>query len=234
MKGCHTWPDLSLEEAELEHALRQLREFSLAEALRCIYRQYAGCHGKPRWGDKTPLYQLHMRAIAGHFPEARFIHIIRDGRDVALSGKNLWFGPGPDLEAQARNWKERILETRRQAKAVPYYMEVRYEDLILKPESVLREICAFIAVDYDPSMLDYHRHAEERLAELGDRRDRDGSLRVRSQQRRAIHRRTARAPDASRVFRWKREMTAEECASFERVAGDMLRTLGYELAGTSE
>ncbi len=54
-------------------------------AVRAFFEAYAGEQGKPRWGDKTPAYMLAIQRIGRTLPESRFIHLIRDGRDVALS-----------------------------------------------------------------------------------------------------------------------------------------------------
>jgi len=61
--------------------LQKITPFHVDAAIRCFYRLYAAQLGKERWGDKTPSYGRHMRAIEQVLPEACFIHIIRDGRD---------------------------------------------------------------------------------------------------------------------------------------------------------
>src|SRR5687767_7251824 len=79
------WGDFGVDEAELRLRLEALDRVEPAGALRAFYGLYAEKQGKPRWGDKTPIYVEHMRGIAKALPEARFVHLIRDGRDVALS-----------------------------------------------------------------------------------------------------------------------------------------------------
>ena len=73
---------------------KELQPFSADAGLRAFYAPYAERFSKKIVGDKTPLYILHMSRIQRCLPEARFIHLIRDGRDVALSYRGLWFGPG--------------------------------------------------------------------------------------------------------------------------------------------
>ena len=110
-----SWPNLGLEPQAMASAFACQEPFSPGAAIRAVFALYAARLGKPRWGDKTPTYRRSIIEIARAVPEARFIHIIRDGRDVALSYRGLWFGPGDDLDAQARFWTAEITEARRQA-----------------------------------------------------------------------------------------------------------------------
>lgn len=225
---CHTWVDFQIAEQRLGNALAQLQEFSISDALRCFYRVYACRFNKPRWGDKTPLYNLHMLSIQEVLPEAHFVHVIRDGRDVALSLRHLWFGPGNDIVGLARHWCERLRESRQQAQSVRYYMEVRYENLIRDPRRELQAICRFIDLPYRDEMESYHKTAQARIAELGDRRNQAGGIIVKKEQRIAIYQLASRPPDQSRIQRWRGAMNTAEQEQFESVAGDMLRELGYE------
>jgi hypothetical protein len=227
--GAITWDDFHLDAEAFRRELDTLEPFTLTRGLRCFYTMYARRFGKRRYGDKTPGYCLYMVGIAQLLPEAHFIHMIRDGRDVALSLRHLWFGPGPDLAAQAREWVSWIRAAREQAKSCERYLEVRYEDLLADPERVLRRVCAFVDLRYTPSMLRYHERAAERMSEVGEWR-RDGVLWAPREQLAAIHHFTSHRPDQSRAGRWRHEMSPEERASFEAIAGDMLEHCGYETA----
>src|SRR6185312_10265376 len=118
-----TWPNMAMSREELSAAAAGAS--SLSDAIRAFYRHYARRHGKTRWGDKTPYYRVSMTGIARLLPEAHFIHVIRDGRDSALSYQELWFGPGDDFEKQARFWSEAIGNARTQARDLAHYSEVR-------------------------------------------------------------------------------------------------------------
>ncbi len=225
--GAETWENMALEPAELRAAVDQLETFSLADATRCFYRLYARHHGKARWGDKTGRYLSIMTALKGLLPEAHFIHIIRDGRDNALSFQGLWFGPGDDFADLAQFWVRRINTARQQAKHLPHYLEVRYEALVTEPERVLREICDFIALPFDPAMLAHHDTAGARLAEYTRPFGREG-MPTDIDQFRTIYARAATLPDPARVGRWRTEMPLAEQRRFEAVAGPLLRELGYE------
>ena len=102
---------------------------------------------------------------------------------------------------------------------------MHYEDLVLDSEATLRQICAFIDLPWHPCMLQYYNRAEERLAELVTV---DGIRAVHIEQRRAKHALTTRAPEASRIGRWRTAMSKSDQQEFERIAGEMLAELGYD------
>ena len=215
------WPEFGLDRDELRRRVGSLSPFDLGAALRVFYALYAEQFGKTRWGDKTPGYLNQMTTIQQLLPEARFVHLIRDGRDVGLSVAALPFGP-ESLDAAPGWWMERIGNARAQAPRLGAYLEVRYEDLVLAPEPTLREIAAFLDLPWSDAMLDYHRGAGQRF---GD--DRLGTPP-------SIHARTAEPPDRQRIGRWQREMDEPTLARFEQVVGDLLTDLGYPLRQPAE
>jgi hypothetical protein len=222
-----TWPDLGISRDELGEAFDALREPALGDGLRACYRLYAARHGKPRWGDKTPGHGLHMDFLAELLPEARFIHIIRDVRDVADSLRGMPFAPGEgDLKTIATSWRNYISRVRTLARGVSHYREVRFERLVAEPETVLRELCEFAELSFDDSMLRYHERAAQRLEELMTVRFPDGSVRT-AQARRANLAETLRPPDPSLAGRWRETLTPEETVQVEAAAGDLLDELGY-------
>ena len=222
------WGDFHLDPDELLARFRELRPLNVADAMRAFYRLYCDKQGKSRWGDKTPGYVRDMRLIQRLLPEARFIHIVRDGRDVALSVIPMSWGPD-DVTRAAEVWKERIEGARAQAPRLRHYIEVHYEDVVLDTENVLRRVCDYIELGFDPVMLDYHERAGERLRE----KERDLPRRRKPPQpaaaRMASHALAKQPPRADRIARWRREMSAVEVAEYERVAGDLLADLDHEL-----
>ena len=233
--GHRRWPDFGLDADEMRAAFASVRPFELGEAMRHFYRAYARAQGKPRWGDKSPGYALHIRRIARLLGEAHFVHLIRDGRDVRLS--QLRRGDRhPPAAKHARRWRRRVQTGRRQGARVDHYMEVRYESLIADPEPELRRICEFLRLEFDPEMLTYHERAAERLSEID--RDLEAGQELAEARERPLfragdrldfHKLTREPPRGDRVARWKREMPVEDLADFERVAGGLLSELGYEL-----
>jgi hypothetical protein len=222
------WPNVALDARAFRSALDAVEPFTLADGVRAFYRLYAGRFGKSRWGDKTPTYRRSIEAIARLLPEAHFVHVIRDGRDVALSYRGLWFGPGDDLEAQARFWVEHVTAARAQALRVPHATEVRYESLVGDPEATLRSICTFLELPYDAAMLAYHTTSDARLREITQPYGPSPML-PDIERFRSIHERTAHPPDPSRVGRWRTELSADERQTYEGIAGPLLRGLGYEV-----
>jgi hypothetical protein len=228
--GSPRWGDFHLDSEALKSRLESIKPFTIAQGLEVFYRMCADRRGKPRWGDKTPEYGHHMIRIRGLLPAARFIHIIRDGRDVACSLRNMWWDPSEDVEKHANVWVRSVTECRRQGASIPYYCEVHYETLVSEPEPILRRLCDFIELPYSPQMLEYHRTAAERMAELGDWTRPDGTVVGRRDERLRIHERTQLPPNSDHVGRWRSELTPAELASVQRVAGPLLTQLGYELA----
>ena len=224
------WTDFALGNEALRAAVTQPKKtFSVADGARTVYELYARARGKARWGDKTPPYVWRMKEVRALLPEAYFIHLIRDGRDVALSARGLWFDPAKgNIEDAAAQWLWRIREARQQAIICPNYLEVHYEELISDPMPVLERICSFLELEFDAAMLDYHQASGERLsAELHDQHDVRGAIVATRAQRAAIFAKTAGPPDPERAGRWRTEMNEEERERFESVAGDLLRELGY-------
>ena len=223
------WGDFGLTEEQLLEAFRAIEPLNAGDALRAFYGLYAQRVGKPRWGEKTPIYVKSIRKIGGALPEARFLHVIRDGRDVALSIRDRAVKEHP-IPAIAERWVRRIGQARRQSKYVPHYEEVRYEQLILDTEPTMRAVCEFFGLPWDEAVLDYHRHSAERLEEMRRELPADGSRSTLSVERRmATHARTTQAPDPSRVSRWREQMDREDRRVFESIAGELLVELGYKI-----
>lgn len=186
------------------------------EALRRLYGCYSAERAAMHVGDKTPHHVRVMPEIAEAFPEARFVHLIRDGRDVAASLSGVHFGPSSFAEAAA-TWRENVrighdagpsLGSRR-------YLEVRYEALVADPAAELVGICSFLGVAYSPAMVRYHERADEILSGLRH----DAHLQG-----------VRRPPSADRD--WRRDLTHHQIELFEAIAGDLAAELGYPLVTT--
>ncbi len=202
------------QDAVIRRARALPADAGFADAVGALYMSYADQHNKRRWGDKTPQYVRSIPLLSDVFEASRFVHVIRDGRDVALSYLSLRWGP-PNIWRAARIWQEDVSVGRRHGAALApsRYLEVRYEALVAAPEATLREVCAFLGLDFDRGMLDYHREADERLGARPDR---------------ASHHASAAQPPTPGLRDWRTQMPKDQVLAFESVAGDVLDELGYE------
>jgi len=225
--GAPNWPDFGIDARAFRRELESLPAFDMASGFRQFYRSYARRFGKQRWGDKTPSYSHHLVEIARLLPEARFVHLIRDGRDAAVSLRRQWFSPGSGIAEQARYWRDNVAAAIAQSTQVAHYLELRFEDLVRDPEPQLRRVCDFIEIDFDAAMLRHHEHAAERIGEHTGRELADGR-RLSAEARRRQQAASVHPPDAARIGAWKSLLEASEQAEFAREAGVLLRQLGYD------
>jgi hypothetical protein len=151
------------------------------------------------------------------FPDALFVHLIRDGRDAALSHlavpKGIMtegWGHPHDARGFACLWRAEVRAARELGCRVgdERYLELRYEDLVGGPETELRRICSFAGLAYEPAMLGYVG-----TLDLSDK----------------PHQQRLTQPPTPGVRDWRTEMEASEQRRFEEVAGDLLAELGYEV-----
>jgi hypothetical protein len=188
-----------------------------AESVQAIYRAYADARGKERFGDKTPSYMQRLDVLERAFPGARYVHLVRDGRDAALSflalQRRARFNPTRPrtVAAFAAQWRLEIEAARRFGRdpVAGRYGEVRYEDLVATPEETLREVCALLELEFDPEMLTYHREPDA------------GTLRD--------HPRLAEPPTPG-LRSWRDDMAPDDVERFEAIAGGLLTEFGYERA----
>lgn len=186
----------------------------VASAIRAAFAAYARKNGKTRYGDKTPRYVLDLAFLADLFPEARFIHVIRDGRDVALSFSEVDFGPRTIAEA-ASFWRARIEAGRTVGRALgpDRYREIRYEDLLDDVRGSAVSLCEFVDLSFEDQMLRYFERPEVEKA----------STVFWKYSRVAL-------PPTKRLRDWRSEMPSSDLEMFEAIAGDVLESLGYERA----
>jgi hypothetical protein len=187
----------------------------VAGVIDAMFGHLAALAGKARWGDKTPSYVTEMGTLWQLFPGCRFVHLVRDGRDVALSLAGLSWG-SRDLVRNAQDWRWKVTLGRRMGEMIPgHYLEVRYEDLVAEPAAQLKRICAFLGEPFSDAMLDYPATATEQMPE----------------QSMVWHRNSVRAPDADKRAMWRARMSAADQRVFDEVAGTTLEAFGYGCSG---
>jgi len=167
---------------------------------------------KPRWGEKTPQNGPYWRAISEGFPEAKFVHLIRDGRDCTLSWINANFGPKLTYPAAVKwaKYLDEMLEMK-ESLGPERVFELRYEDLVNQPEASLKQLCLFLGETYDPDMLDYHRREDNYMTEKRNNQN------------------LKQPVITTNAGKWRTKMSVKNQRIFEAVAGDQLKRHGYEL-----
>jgi hypothetical protein len=210
--------------ASLRLSERRVRELAgqcknYATFVTALYDEFARAHGKPMAGDKTPDYVRRLLMLHGLFPHSRFIHIIRDGRDVALSalewGAKKHKGPckfalweEQPMGTTALWWRMLVRSGRRDGAALgpSLYHEIRYERLVADPQAVLHDVTDYLDLPFAEVMLRYHEKSEKRS--------------------RPGHRH--RLPPTPGMRDWTTQMKHDDAALFELLAGVLLTELGYE------
>jgi hypothetical protein len=185
------------------------------QAIAAVFETYAAAHGKERWGDKTPLYMQYLTRLERLFPDGRYVHLVRDGRDAARSFLQMPEGVVTRTWAHPRSvadfacqWRTEVEAARRLGGRVgARYLEIRYEDLVAAPERELRRICAFAELPFEQTMLEYA-----------------GDIDVSGKP----HQQSLRRPPTPGLRDWRRELPPADVRAFEEVAGDLLHELGYE------
>jgi Sulfotransferase family len=213
---------LEMSGSELQAFFADHDSVHFSDFVSALFDFYGERHGKHLVGDKSPGYVRYLPLLHDLWPETKFVHIIRDGRDVYLSvldwrrGATTFssFDEAPATTAGVWwDWYVRLGIEGGRLIGSGLYCEVRYEALVLDAERELARVCDFLRLPYEAAMLRFHE---------GRMRD-DPRL------------------DAKRAWRpvtgglrsWREQMPHEDVAQFEAAAGDLLEELGYERAATS-
>jgi hypothetical protein len=186
---------------------------SFAGLVAAAFDAWAATEGKPRWGDKTPMHAVELPRALEIFPGGQVVHVVRDGRDVAVSLSKQPFGPTAAYWS-AVMWRRCVDEAQASGATLGpgVYHELRYEELLADPELVLRRLCAFLGEDWDPAVL-----VPSRLPAPGP----DPPL-------------WADKPDAidrANAGGWREQLSTPNRVVFESVAGETLQRLGYGTVG---
>jgi hypothetical protein len=193
---------------------------SFPAVMRRFHEVFARAHGKSFWGDKNTGTLVELDKLNEMFPACKIIHIVRDGRDCALShtGKDYVYGYATIWRA-AVEWRDQVTLCKKMGAMLPRerFLELRYEDLILDCTRELDRVCKFLDVAFAPEMLKFYETVDTAVPA----------------ERRSLWPMLDKPPQASNVYKWKVEMGESDRAVFERNAGALLGEYGYEtLPGT--
>ena len=207
------WSDMGIAAGDLRRWVADdLQSPMLVDIINLVYREQLARTGKSRFGDKTPNYCEIVPELTVLYPGAKFIQVIRDGRDVAISYIDLdW---ERYYECDRFQWTCAMAK-RREYLISPYarqILEVRYEDLVSDLEGTVRRICAFLGESFEPAMLNWHK-----LTTLVPARERH------------IHRKLDRPVLPYHIALWRQRLSTLECFAIEACLHRDLEQLGYRL-----
>ena len=196
-----------------DRTLAAIRRNDFHGMVEAIMGTWAADQGKTRWGEKTPNHVFWWPQVREGFGDMQVIHIVRDGRDVALSWKKARFGP-KHMYHLARAWVGYLqaVEQLREALADDAFCQVSYEQLLTNPEAVLKRICSFLGEPYVPQMLSFFEESAEW------RTDADNTANLQ------------RPLMTDNTGKWRSGMSKRDLRVFEAVAGPTLEQYGYERA----
>tara|TARA_R110002110_G_scaffold414983_1_gene647355 strand:+ start:42451 stop:43368 length:918 start_codon:yes stop_codon:yes gene_type:complete len=201
------------QQLDKEALLQKIEPGDFGSLVAAFHSEYANQCSKPYWASMDIASIDNMHLANRWLPTARFIHLVRDGRDVALSHQNYPYGFGNIVEC-ARAWSNQVTLNLRMGAMIDSdrYLVLRYEDLILDTEKTLSRLCHFIGVEFAPAMLSYAASVERKVPK----------------EKRTLWPALAEPPVTSKAGRWRAEMSRNQRILFEQLGGDLLRELGYE------
>ena len=179
-------------------------DFSIANVFEQLIRHDAEVPNGALWGDKSPSYLNHMSAIRSIFPQAKFIHLLRDARDYVLSLEKAF---GKNKYRAAQRWNDAMVQSKIDGDQLgANFIEVRYEDLVDNPRKEAKRLCDFLDLDFEPDMLTLERATEN----LGDTKGERNIV-------------------AGNYGKYKERLTSGELAEVEACCADGLRAMGYSV-----
>jgi hypothetical protein len=200
----------------LERIIGAAADRNLRRPYCLMLEAYIEAEGKNRWGEKTPTNFFFCDILYEMFPEAQFIHLVRDPRAVVRSANQFPRLPD-DTIVNASNWRHFMSAGyHRLTRHVPPAQRrtIRYEDLTSNPEEVVREICRFIDEPFEEQMLRFYQESEEYMPSTID--ELGGSHKV------------TRPVYTDRQKKWQHELSDSEVKAIEFFCSDYMSLFGYE------
>ena len=197
--------------AEEWHTIRTLAgpEARPVDLFAALIRTYAARSGAEIWGEKTPDHLAHVPDMAEAFPQAVFVVITRDPRDVYLSQQSMTWNRDTIVET-AWTWRRYAEDTEHyRSRYAGRFVDVRYEDLVQEPAPILSEICSLLEVPFEAEMLSFHEHAASALSAE--------PWKTKSRQ----------PVDPSNTQKWRRRLSPARQWIIQFVAGRAMHMFGY-------
>ncbi len=206
------WRLLELPREPVESAMRD-SDGTARGLFLALLGAYQAESGRPRIGEKSPLHGRCVERIRAVLPQAKFIHIHRDPRDVVASMLGMQWTQGT-VRGLTRSWVKALCEHLRCLRVLPdsAYTGVRFETLVEKPEEELRRLCEFLGEPFDPAMLAFHQREERGYAE----------------DEKAWKEQTRRPLSGQSIGRFQKDLTRRQIAQVERIVGPLLERFEYQ------
>ncbi len=192
--------------------LKHNENTSFARLCKEVYYQYGLSKQKKDLkivGDKNPHYALYLKHLITLYPNAKFVHIVRDPRDTVLSYKGVNFDAN-HTSTLAHRWNIYNKAILKYSRIMPEKFHfLRFEDLLTNSEDALIKLCKFLGVEYDSEMLNFYKKEQDWEA--------------------AFRKNLKNPLDPKKAFRWKRDMEEAKIQYASAIAGKMASKFGYEV-----
>jgi hypothetical protein len=185
---------------------------------RTVLEAWARHHGKSRWGEKTPGNLFYADVLLAMFPDAKFIHVVRDPRAGVSSMMGTTFFPN-DIVFNAMSRHKFMTEGRRlleQAVPAAQRMTLRYEDLVTEPEEIVSVLCDFLEEEFDPEMLAFYKESSRYMKEEAAN---------------SFNQAATKPISSDRLDAWKKRLSQDAIAKIESVCRQEMEEFGYRAAG---
>ena len=217
--GFGRYARLPISRQELEDLISSCDPISYAALLTLVFDRHGRNGGKSLVGSKTVDHVCNIRTLHRLWPLAKFVHLIRDGRDVCLSALNwrkadklaerfaTWREDPVSTAALWWEWSVRLGREDGNALGADLYFEIRYEALVAHPEEECAALCDFLGVAYDDAMLTFHKN--------------------RAKTEEGLDAKHAWLPPTPGLRDWRSQMPRDDLERFEATAGSLLDELGF-------
>jgi len=211
---------------DIEEIRKKIYEYGQIEnfqtIIKCVYSCFPSFFRKEKilyLGDKNPIYSLYFKKIFRIFPEARYIHLLRDYRDNILSVKKLDF-EAPLTSIIASRWKfANSIVHKMSIKYPTQFYTIRYENLIENPETEIKNINHFLGIEYQASVLNFHLTIEERIKSMNTK---DAEM------FKKFHSNLLKPINVSKSGVWKTEMSEKDIKLADLIAGKWASRFNYQ------
>jgi hypothetical protein len=220
------FPTWRISDHEMYEELSKTPPKTYRDACLAIYSLYAWKNkpGALFWGDKNNFYTAHTELLGTLFPQGRFIHLVRDPRDVICSYRDMAvlesssiYKPilSTDAQTVADEWvknNENVTKVLKINKSISSYL-LRYEDLVTDPEKNARNLCAWLGLDFSPEMLSFHELNQKNQLEPIETMD--------------WKKKTLQKISTEQCERFRKELNSDEIAFIEERASALMKQFRY-------